>query len=150
MTAQYRLAPGTLTAAALTADSGSVIANWTTALTSGGWIIASDRLVTPYVERFPALDGSYGTVGRPHHLWRIARMNDAMWTVLLTELTDESTAVTIRTYNRLKSGGAGWETYNCRAIRPAFLSEELHPKQGNFFVDVPIRFINMAVAASGV
>jgi hypothetical protein len=147
MTSQYRLVAGTLTAAALTADSGSIVANWTTTLTSGGWIVASNHLVTPYVERVAGLDGSYGTVGRPHHIWRIARMDDAMFTTLCTELPNESTLVTMRTYNRLKSGGVGWVTYNCRAVRPAFLSEELHPKQGNFFVDVPIRFILMSVAA---
>ena len=112
-------------------------------------MIASNHLVTPYVERVAAHDGSYGTVGRPYHLWRIARLSDSMFATLCTELPDESTLVTIRTYNRLKSGGAGWETYNCRAIRPAFLSDELHPKQGNFFVDVPIRFVQMSVAASG-
>jgi hypothetical protein len=143
---EYRLAAGTLTAAALTADAGSIVKNWTTTLTSGGWIVASDNIVTPYVERVMALDGSYGTVGLSHHVWRIARMDEAMFTTLCTELPDESTLVTIRTRNRVKSGGAGWETYNCRAVRPAFLSEELHPKQGNFFVDVPIRFIQMSVA----
>jgi hypothetical protein len=145
---EYRLAAGTLTAAALTADAGSIVKNWASTLTSGTWIVASDHLVTPYVERVMSLDGSYGTVGRPHHIWRVARLNDSMFTTLMTELPDESTAVTIRTYNRLKTGGAGWETYNCRAVRPAFLSEELHPKQGNFFVDIPIRFFNLVVAAA--
>jgi len=148
MTAVYRLLPGTVTAAALTADAGSVVKNWTTTLTSGGWIVASNSLVTPYIERSPALDGSYGAFGRPVHEWRIARMDDAMWTVLLAELTSISTLVTIRTYDRLKSGGAGWVTYNCRALRPEYTQEALKPKSGKFFVDVPIRFYNMTVAAA--
>jgi hypothetical protein len=144
---EYRLVAGHITAAALTADTGSIVKNWASTLTSGTWIVASDHLVTPYVERVMSLDGSYGTVGLSHHVWRIARLNDSMMSVLLSELPDESTAVTIRTYNRLKSGGAGWQTFNCRAIRPAFTRDELHPKQGNFYVDVAIRFINLVVAA---
>ncbi|MBK8139538.1 MAG: hypothetical protein IPK52_27625 [Chloroflexi bacterium] len=66
-------------------------------------------------------------------------MNDATWTVLLAELTAESTEVTIYTYDRLKSGGAGWQTHNCRAIRPDYTQEALKPKSGKFFVDVPIQ-----------
>ncbi len=144
----FRLAPGTLTAAALAADGGSLVSGWTSTLTSGGWIIASNHLVTPYTERRIALDGSYGTIGRPTHVWRIARMNDAMWTVLLAELTSISTEVTIYTYDRLKSGGAGWQTYNCRALRPDYTQEALKPKAGKFFVDVPITFYNITVAAA--
>ncbi len=147
MTAQdYRLKIGTVTVAALAGDSGSLVKNWTTTLTSGGWLVATNDLVYPYAERVQALSGAFKAVGLPSTTWRIARMSDAMWTTLLAVLTGETTAVTIYTYNRLKSGGAGWQTFNCLAHRPDLRTVRTFSSM--WYVDVPILFTNMTVAAA--
>ena len=70
-----------------------------------------------------------------------------MWEYLITILTSETTAVTFYTPDRQKSGGAGWVTYNALAHRPAY--EELKTYGGLWYADTPIRFTQLAIAASG-
>jgi hypothetical protein len=151
----HRMAAGTITAAALAANSAYLIKNWTTTLTNGGWVIAPGRnedsakyIVKKYAERVIGLDGKYGTVGRPHDAWRIALMDDAMLATLYAVLTAESTDVTIYTPDRQKSGGAGWVTYNCIAHRPD--ESQLKTQGGLWYVDTLIQFSHLTIAASGV
>ena len=142
----YRLAVGTLTAAALLADSSSIVANWM-ASTGERWNVQTMTLVNPGVNRVRVWGNG------------IAEKGNAVispWSFLITyNQTDwlednifsgaPSVAVTIQTLNLYK--GAAWEVYNCFAVRPVLVEGNVVQKNNLWFDLFRVDFLPGTLAA---
>lgn len=151
----YRLKLGVHTALDLMNDASSLIRDWPTTRTSGGWLIlpgasASDPakyITRRYSTREMTLAGTMAMQGLPHDGFRIARMDDTDWAHLLTVLPGEDTIVTVLLPDRQKPGGAGWTAWVGRCYRPAY--SELKTRDGIWYVETPLTFAMLEAAAPG-
>lgn len=151
VTPDYRVAAGTLTAAALAADAGSVVADWASARPQG-WRIAS-TIVESHISVQTGLNGVSRGYGLLHWTWTIVEMDGAMVDVLRTELfpngilTNE--AVTAKTPGKGWAGGSANLVINASVTWPGLQRILLNPKPGDLFTNVVLQFFNGEIAASG-
>lgn len=142
----YRLALGTLTAAALQANPAYIVRNFPR-LNGENWSVTTMALVNPGVTRVRVWGNGVAEMG-----------NTAIssWSLLITyNQTDylettffqgaPSAAVTIQTLNLYK--GAAWEVYNCFMVRPVFVEGNVVQKSNTTFDKFRIDFLPGTLAA---
>lgn len=152
MTDDLRVATGQLTAAALTADAGSVIADWPSDLPDG-WVIGW-TMAQPFTRISEGMNGVRRGRGLINFEWVIGRMDSDMLDTLRAELFPDgiltNPSVTVRTIGKGWEGGTQAITVNCYVSWDGLRREFLNPKAGDLFSNVRLRFFNGVIAASGV
>ena len=143
----YRLAVGTLTAAALLADSNSIVADWPRSDARETWIVETMTLVNPGVTRVRVWGNGIAEKGNAViSSWSInLSYNQTDWLEDNIFNGAPSVAVTIQTLNLYK--GATWEVYNCFAVRPVLIEGTVVQKNNLWFPPFKISFLPGTLAA---
>lgn len=148
----WRLGAGTLTTAALAADSATLVTGWTGATASCPWLVAADYLVTPYVERETTLSNFDKAQGKLNFTWRFAKLNDAMFDYLVNTVFGGAytAVVTVKTRNRFFDDVVAnqWVTINCKARLPDFRLGGVNARQWTFYSPFQIEFFDGTYAAA--
>ena len=147
----YRVAIGTLTAAALTADAGSVVKDWTSTRPHR-WVIGA-TMIDSFISVQTAMNGVSRGFGLLNWEWTIGELNDDMVDVLRTELFPNgiltNPEVTARSLAKGWASGTVNLTVNCAVTWSGLQRAQLNAKGGDLFSSVRLTFFNGVVAAAG-
>lgn len=141
-----RLAFGTLTKADLLADSSNLLRNFPYATYPYKWMLAYDRIATPYAWREADPDGVVQGFGGMTFEASFGLLNDAMLEYLMDQFPAgvDTADVTIYIYGRLPP--AGWKAINCKMTLPEQTAEGLGGVHDIYFHEAKFTFFSGRIA----
>jgi hypothetical protein len=142
----YRLAVGTLTVAALQANSAYIVENFTKS-GSETWYVQTNGLIQPGTRRTVSLTGqvtNYGNYTLPPWQFLISKSQaDYLDTSIFGGLP--SVAVTIQTFDVYRDT---WRCFNCTMVQPDLSTDDANQVNDYWFNLATYRFINATLAAA--